>query len=146
MIFFFDRCIGKNIPQALLRLKRFPVGIEYHDKHYPQRTADDEWMPKVAAAGWIVVSQDYRYHENPSELFAMHQHGLGAFYLWGAEATQWEKLRVFARAYDRIVEKAEATKPPFLFTVTKDAQVKTLTVPYTARLGSNESGGRRAGI
>ena len=118
MILFFDRNTGTAIPRALKEhLKPPSVEVEYHQLHFDQQEQDDVWLAQVGSRGWFVVGQDYRYHERPSELAALTAHSVGVFYLWGAEAPRWETMRVFARAYDRIIRAAQNTPRPFLYRV-----------------------------
>jgi len=118
VILFFDRSLGIEIPQSLKRLK-CPTEITYHQEHFASDLHDDIWLPDIGRWGWFVIGQDYSYHKNPSELAAIKQHGIGAFYLWGAEAPRWESMRVFARGYDNIVQRANITPRPFVFIVQK---------------------------
>ena len=115
MTFLFDLSIGIAIPRAL-QLLRLTVDITYHDEQFAPDEADDVWLPKAGASGWFVIGHDY-YHVKPNELAAIQQYAIGCFYLWGAEATKWETMRVFARAYDRIVRAAEETARPFAYNV-----------------------------
>ena len=61
MILFFDRSVGTGIPKALLSLKKFQLGVEYHEKHFAIDSPDDEWLPVVGAKGWFVIGHDYQY-------------------------------------------------------------------------------------
>ena len=114
---YFDRNFGKRFPQALRKLG-LPVQFQ-HDKppQFPQNTPDDTWLAAVGKKGWIVCSHDRKFHLLPAELAALQQHGVGCFYLWGANASPWEKARSFARAYDRILEAVANTPRPFVFQV-----------------------------
>ena len=118
MTFFFDRTFGVKFPQAL-QLLSLPVGIEYHQAHFEQAAPDDYWLPIVGTYGWIVVSQDYSYHEKETELAAIKQYNMGCFYLWGSEAGKWEIMRVFAKAFDKMVNKADVGLRPFVFDVNR---------------------------
>lgn len=128
MIFFFDRNIGTRIPKALQSLK-LPVDIEYHEKHFPMNEPDDRWLPIVGGWDWTVIAQDYKFHLLPNELYALKQYEVGVFYLWGANATRWETVRVFARAYDRIVAAAATTPKPFVYRIYKDGRLRPVTLP-----------------
>lgn len=122
MTLFFDRSVGTRFPKALMDL-RLPVGVTYHQLHFAPDESDDAWLPVVGRNGWTVVGHDHSYHKNESELDAILTHNVGVFYMWGSEATSWEKLVVFARAFDKIIRKQEQTERPFLFRVQKNGRV-----------------------
>ena len=116
MIFFFDRSVGRIIPQTLVQLNP-PVQIEYYDAHFLMDEPDDEWLPIVGSDGWFVIGQDSHYHLRPNELAALKLYNVGCFYLGDAEQTRWETIRIFMRAFDKIVKAAEQTPLPFVFRV-----------------------------
>jgi hypothetical protein len=128
LIFFFDRSVGRAIPEAL-RILRLRVQVEYHQLHFPADEQDDRWLPVVGAWGWLVIGQDYKYHRMPSELYALRRYSVGCFYLWGAQAPRWETMRVFAKAYDRIVDAAAATPRPFVYRVFRDGRLVSIPLP-----------------
>jgi hypothetical protein len=41
------------------------------------------------------------------------------FYLWGANAKRWDKVRLFAKVYDKIVAVIQSQRPPFIYRVHK---------------------------
>ena len=128
MILFFDRSIGTIVPQVLVRLK-IPVQVEWHEKHFRYDEFDDVWLPVVGQKGWIVIGHDKKYHLMPNELMAIKQHKIGCFYLWGAEAIRWEKMRIFALAYERILKVVAGTKKPFIFDIDKRGALRPLSIP-----------------
>ena len=97
--------------------------------HFAVNEADDVWLPQVGNWGWTVVGHDYSYHKNPSELSAIKQYGIGCFYIWGSEATRWEKLQCFARAYERIVALDASTAKPFIYRVARNGAIKGVPIP-----------------
>ena len=117
MTFFFDRSIGVGIPRSLTKIKKLPFSVTCHQDYFDQEAFDDTWLPEVGIRDWFVIGQDYRYHAKPNELFAIKQYRVGCFYLWGSEAPQWVSLRVFAKAYDRMVSVALTIPRPFLYVV-----------------------------
>ena len=132
MTFFFDRNIGIGIPKALLELKRLPFVVAYHQELFGmEERFDDEWLSQVGAWGWFVVAQDYHFHARPVELDAIRQHNVGCFYLWGAEAPQWDTFRCFARAYEKIVTIANTQSRPFIYLIHHSGTVSQL--PLTTR-------------
>jgi hypothetical protein len=127
VILFFDRSIGTAIPKALREYLKPPgIGVEYHQDHFDIAERDDVWLPQVGAWDWFVIGQDYSYHERPTELYALRTHNIGAFYLWGAEEPRWETLRVFARAYDKIVRTAKVATRPFVYSVDRRGSLREI--------------------
>ena len=125
MILFFDRSVGTAIPRALREYLKPPgIGVEYHQLYFDPAEQDDVWLPQAGAWDWFVVGQDYSYHERPTELHALRTYNVGAFYLWGAEEARWETLRVFARAYDKIIKAAKTTTRPFVYSVDRRGSLR----------------------
>lgn len=129
MILFFDRSMGTKIPLALRSLPNFPHEVQYHDEHFPMEALDPEWMPTVGAWGWTVIGHDYSYDKNELELAALRDYNIGAFYLWGSEASRWETLRVFANAFDKIVQADTVTPRPFVYRVQKRGNLVEVPLP-----------------
>lgn len=118
------------MPEALLRVLPMPVQFHHDPKHqYPPEMPDDQWLTDVGEKGWIVFSHDRKFHKEEAEAMAIRQHGMGCFYLWGAEASSWEKLRSFVRAYDRILSAVENTQRPFIYDVAKNGTMKQVQLP-----------------
>ena len=109
-------------------LLRLPVAIHYHQQHFEMEEHDDVWLPVVGGWGWIVVGQDYNYHNVPAELYALRQYEMGCFYLWGSQAPRWDTMRVFAKAYDKIMYAAEVTPRPFVFDVLKSGALREVMI------------------
>lgn len=130
MILFFDRSVGKVIPE-ILRWKslRFPLQVQYHQLHFASDEEDDVWLGQVGQWGWTVIGHDFSYHKKPNELSAIKQYKIGCFYLWGSEAKRWEKLQCFARAYDRIIQAEANTPKPFIYRVTQWGALHHIQIP-----------------
>lgn len=131
-ILYFDRCIGKEIPEALRRLGM--KNVYHHHIHraivgdkptreqqslFVHNTEDDEWMDYVGSRGWVVISQDYRLQLQPSTLTAIKQHRVRVFYLWGAEAVRIDTMRTFLNARRRIEDMATRNPGPYIFRVSR---------------------------
>ena len=127
MILFFDRSLGKGLGRTLRRVRGFPATVELHDNHFPQNTPDDEWLAEIGQRGWLAIGQDYRHHLMDVELEAIRTHDVGVFYLWGADASQWEQLRVLAKAWDRI-EAVSNTDPPFIYRIAKSGRLVEIPI------------------
>ena len=126
-VLFFDRDVGTALPKALDVL-RLPTRVEYHQSQFPIEAQDDTWIPVVGAQGWTLIGHDSRHHQEEAELQAIKQYEIGCFYLWGAEALRWEKMRCFLRAYERILEAARGTPRPFIYRVTEKGRLTSVTI------------------
>ena len=127
-VLFFDRDVGITLPTAL-NVLRLPTRVEYHQKHFSIDARDDDWMPRVGSLGWTLIGHDSRHHQEQTELSANKQYSMGCFYLWGAEALRWEKMRCFLRAYESILKIADSTPRPFIYTVTEKGRLTPVTIP-----------------
>ena len=124
-VLFFDRDVGITLPRAL-DILRLPTQVEYHQKHFSIDAGDDDWMPRVGSLGWTLIGHDSRHHQEQAELSAIKQYSMGCFYLWGAEALRWEKMRCFLRAYERILVAATNTPRPFVYRVTEKGRLTAI--------------------
>lgn len=130
MILFFDRSVGVVIPKVLQwKSLRFPIQVHHHEQHFASDEEDDIWLSQVGQWGWTVIGHDSKYHQKPHELSAIKQYKIGCFYLWGGEATRWEKLKCFVRAYDRIIETEANTPKPFIYRITQRGVLRSVAIP-----------------
>lgn len=130
LTFYFDRNFGRRLPEALFRADA-PFNVEFHHSErnrFPQNITDDEWLSVVGQKGWFAFSHDRKWHENAPELAAILQHKIGCFYLWGAQANTWEKVRFFVRHSANIIKLAQTTPRPFLYYVTKNGRVERMNI------------------
>lgn len=136
-IFYFDRCVGSDIPESLRRLGM--KNVYHHHIHrsivgekpgpdgvslFHHGTRDDVWMNYVGPRGWIVISQDYRFQLEDATLSAIKQHRVRVFYLWGAEAPKVESMRTFLNARKKILEISSINPGPYIFRVRKNGVLK----------------------
>lgn len=131
MTFFFDRCVGTQVPRALQAFKRFPVEIRHHQEVFGRgqaALADDAWMEPVAQDGWVVVTQDYRFHRVGATLEAVRQHNAAVFYLWGANALAWQTTRIFLWALPRMIERVQDTNPPYVYRVEGSSRIRAVAL------------------
>lgn len=144
LTFYFDRNIGVRLPEALrlLGLKNVvhhntprkqiqAKGTSSQTKLFADNEPDDSWLKFVGEKRWIVFTQDRKFHRAgyENEMSAIKQFDVGCFYLWGAEAQTWDKMRAFCRAFDGIVKAAEETKRPFIFDVSKMGRLSSIAIP-----------------
>lgn len=111
-----------------------PVHVDYqHNKkskfRFNHNTPDDVWLAVAGQQGWVVFSHDRKFHLEEAERYAIRQFGVACFYLWGSNASTFEKMRSFCRGYDRIVEAATNTARPFIFDVQRDGRLVPIKIP-----------------
>jgi PIN like domain len=131
LTFYFDRCFGKRLPEALWKAKP-PFSVEYHHSKklkFAQNITDDEWLHIVGAKGWVVFSHDRKFHDDSPSIAAIKQHKIGCFYLWGSNSETWDKLRHFTHSYDRIADIVAKKPRPFIFHVAYNCHMKEVTIP-----------------
>jgi len=98
--------------------------VKYHDEHFAPNEQDDWWLAAVGQAGWTVIGHDKKFHEIGVELQAIEHHKLGVFYLWGANAKKWDKMRLFAKVYHKIMSVMGSEQRPFIYRVYKGGAFK----------------------
>ena len=107
---------------------RLPTRVEFLQEHFPGDTHDDEWMPIVGSRGWIVIGHDRMHHRRDPERSAIQDYQIGCFYIWGAQARRWEKMRCFLNAYERMLEAIDTTPKPFIYRITRFSTLESLAI------------------
>jgi hypothetical protein len=79
-VFFTDRDLGNAIPDAL---KAAGFSVERHDDHFNPNTLDEEWLPAIAAKGWVAFSKNKKIQKVGYERDAAMRSGLALFFLIG---------------------------------------------------------------
>ena len=123
MILFFDRNTGSRLPRALNLLG---VPVEYHAKHFRHDTPDDVWLPKAGQEQWTVVTHDRNFIFNESEMRAIADHRVGCLVFAGGGNERWTKVRLLARAWDRIMTLVSSETPPYIWAVDGRARLRRL--------------------
>lgn len=115
LTFYFDRNIGKRLPEALCHL-RAPFEVTWHNQQgFRHDMPDDEWMEIVGKKNWVVVSQDYKFHLEEFENFAVKQHMIRCFYLPDTGAKVWNTFCAFVRAHEKLMALCKIEPAPFIF-------------------------------
>jgi len=128
LTFYFDRNIGKRLPEALVHLQP-PFDVRWHQKEgFRHDMPDDEWMEIVGPKGWIVLSQDWKFHLREVEIEAVKQHSIKCFYLPGSGATKWDTYCQLIRSHKRLMELADAEVAPFIFDVKRNGHLKRIVL------------------
>ena len=126
-VLFFDRDVGTAFPRAL-NVLGLPTQVEFLQNHFQTDAQDDVWMPVVGARGWILIGHDRMHHRRTPERSAIQEYEMGCFYMWGAQAQRWEKMRCFLNAYERILEAIETTPKPFIYRLNRFSNLESITI------------------
>jgi hypothetical protein len=121
-VFFLDRCLGRNVIADALLAQGFR--IERHDDHFPQDQSDDEWLPKVGAKGWIVLTRDKNFDKNRLELRALYNSGTASFVLTGAQMTGQQMAATFLSAMPTMLRFLKKFHRPFVARITRTGRVR----------------------
>ena len=105
-------CTYPGDPGAVIyRRRRPPCPITEKD--------DLEWVPRVAAVGWLIITRDHNIRENPAERRAVRDSGAKTVALSGEDAgNKWDQLRLLMQRWPRLEELAEEPGP-FIWLVSR---------------------------
>ena len=126
MTFFFDRSMGRKIPQAFSLLGLDAIA---HDDHFDQATPDDVWLAAVGQRGWTVITKDDRIRFNQAERAALIAHAVGCFIVSRRNAPRWQLAQSLLRAWDDIARIADTEARPFLYAVYRDGSLRRWPLP-----------------
>ncbi|HVN34332.1 MAG TPA: hypothetical protein VMU96_03635 [Casimicrobiaceae bacterium] len=54
-------------PDLVTTLRGAGMSCEAHRDHFAQDAADEDWIPAVAAKGWVIVTRDFAIKRRPTE-------------------------------------------------------------------------------
>lgn len=92
-------------------------------------TPDEVWIPKVAAAGWLIITRDRRIQHRPAEIAAVLDNNAKMVALSSRDArTKWLQLQILMANWHRV--EALTQKPgPFVYTATRTSFVQVAPAP-----------------
>lgn len=105
------------MPKAL-RTVRPPVAIRDHQQEgFALDAPDDEWLATVGAKGWVVITQDRKFHKLELEKAAVQAHSVRCFYLYGGSEPVWSTFYTLVSVFPRIVKIASEMPAPFIYQI-----------------------------
>ena len=73
---------------------------------------DVDWVPRVAALGWLIITRDHNIWENPEERRAVRASRAKMVALSGQDAAnKWDQLRLLMQRWPRLELLAEEPGP-----------------------------------
>lgn len=116
---YFDRCVGKHVPEALAQIT-CPFQVRWHDgEGFPQNLEDDKWLHTVGSKDWIVISHDAKWHREPAATEAITQHKIKCFYLYGANSQMLFKIGSIAHNWAKMKHRISSQKGPFIYRISQ---------------------------
>lgn len=123
---FIDRCAWSHrLGEALTQLGA-PF-IPHHEKFAPD-CPDEEWLETAGKQGWVVLTRDKNIRRKPNELRAFRDHKVLGFVLTAGDASAADTAMLITRIYAKLMRKAQATKPPAMFSVTSAGAINPIKI------------------
>lgn len=123
---FIDRDTWSRALDAALREAAIP--FESHKDHFAIDAADTEWIHFVGSAGWLALTRDQRIRHRPNEIAAVRDAALHLFVLTSGNLSAADTGRIVVRAWPAILRAAADRRPPAVWSVSREAQVRLLKV------------------
>lgn len=129
LTFFFDRQIGRRLPEVLIRMAP-PMHIRWHQgEGFKHDEDDDVWLSEIGKRGWVVIGQDRKWHKVPVEAAAVKQHNVRCFYLPCASESRWVSLGNFMKCHQKMMHLANTVQGPFVYRFAKNGQLYRVRLP-----------------
>ena len=127
-VFYFDKNIGSRLPKTLSAMDP-PFSVRWHSgEGFDPEMPDDEWLEITGRKGWVVLTQDWKFHIRDNELEAIRQHRVRCIYLPGADEHRWTTYVRFIRSHARLIETANDCAAPFIFDLKKNGQLRRIEI------------------
>lgn len=129
--FFLDENFGGKVIAGGLRA----VGahVEVHRDHFESGTADSDWLPKVGARGWVLLTKDRRIKTRPLEIAALRQAGVAAFVLVAPDMKGDEIASLLGRLAIKMARYATTNSRPFFISFGRTGKFKVVKTAKKAR-------------
>ena len=81
MKYFLDNCLSPKYAAMLTAVSATDTVVMALRQEYEESTPDEEWIPKLGANGWVLISKDREQRKKPELRKALAQNRVTAFYL-----------------------------------------------------------------
>jgi hypothetical protein len=93
---------------------------------------DYEWIPLVAAQGWVIITRDRRIQDRPAEIRAVRDHGAKMVNLGSNDAgTTWQQLEVLMTRW-REIDALPEQPGPFIYIATRRGAFRKVNLGTSA--------------
>jgi hypothetical protein len=123
LVYFVDRCLGRDVvPQAIVDAG---FQVEIMNNHFDHKTKDHEWIPEVAAKGWVIVTKDKKILRRPPERAAVERSGAHYVAVVGHGKSGPELALTVGQWIERVDATIHAAKVPSWFRLREqEAQIR----------------------
>lgn len=104
------------------RLREKGLHVEIHDEHFAQDVADADWLPEVAARGWVILTADQNLRYNRLERDALLASRARVFVIVG-KTTHQQRAEAVIRGRRRIERLLRSRGGGFIAKLYKDGRV-----------------------
>ncbi len=122
LVLYLDRALGRHTVAVALRTAGLTV--EIHDDHFDQDARDVDWLPAVAAKGWVILTKDAAVARRPLERDAIDIAGARVFAFSNANVPGSAVASGFLIAWPKMLALIKSRAGPFIAVVHKDGRVE----------------------
>ena len=120
MKFFVDNNIGHQFVDGMRGFTESLIGvtkiIHLKEKFNPN-VKDVDWLRFAGENNYFVISKDNKMRYKPQEKKELSKNNIGAFIVRGKGSSSFDIIRVLVYKWPDIIEKANHTKKPFIFSI-----------------------------
>jgi len=103
--------------------------IRWLEDVFAHNTPDEEWIPDVAARGWLTISRDKKIRTRQRQRTLVRDHGMGCFiFQQKRDPTRWEYLKLIAANLDEWERVFASTARPFLHLIDATGRTRDFTL------------------
>jgi len=117
LTFFLDHQIGRY--QVAQALRATGARVEVHLDHFVGDMPDVDWIPRVAAKQWVLITKDQHIRRNPLEVASYRASKLRGFVATGKDMTAQELGELLVHCLPGMVRRAAGRPGPLLFTISR---------------------------
>lgn len=117
LTFFLDYQIGRYVVAGALRAAG--ARVEVHIDHFAPAAPDLEWIPRVAARGWVLITKDEHIRRNPLERDAYERAALRGFVVTAKDMTGDALGDLLTGALPGMVRRVAGRPGPALYAISR---------------------------
>lgn len=105
-----------------------------HVDHFAPDAADHDWLPVVAARGWVILSNDQKIMRRPLEREAVRTSGAALLVLVGGRIPAPQLARNFLNTLPKIEAFLREHRPPLIAKVYRPSPVELIETGRPGRI------------